>query len=172
MSDQDQNLSTLSPEEQEIKEVKDFFLQAPRLSKWLDLFLDKDNKATYMQATECAFIAYDLDRTKPQDRKYASELGSKNARKCKNYAQTYFEQQGMGRAKVLDLIAALASNPTKPNPLALKMLASIMEVYQERPNILVQNNTTNNTQNNTQVNISDSEANAWRGKWKEFLEKE
>lgn len=162
-------LLEISEEEKELLEIKLRFISYPKLGRWVDLYFDEENNyklSTYMNKALSAIYAYDLDPHNPDDKKYAIELGSKNARKCKDWAQRYYEIKGFTREKVLDLIAAHA---TGGKALALKMLASIMEIYEEKPNIIIQNTQINNTTAILNEQISPEELAARKKEFADFI---
>lgn len=156
----------VSPEEQELLDLWRQYERYPKLSQWLRLYFDKNNElgqATYLDGTKCAFIAYSID---PQNEHYAWEIASKNATKCKVWVQRYLAAKGWTKEKTLDLIL---THSIYGQPGALKILASLQEIYQERPNTVIQQNTqiNNNLTDNSQ--ITPEEETALNREFSEFI---
>lgn len=67
----------------------------PKFDRWQQLYLEKNNKVTFGNATQSALIAYNLD---PQTQyASASQIGYENLRKLENLRSTvhqYLEQNG------------------------------------------------------------------------------
>jgi len=159
---QDTGVVEASEEEKEIVKVKTRFQNAPKFKKWRELYFNKDS-GTFGDATACAYIAYGLDKSKPGDRKYASDLGYRNTKKCESWAQDYLSELGYSPSRQLQILALKASSTN--NARYLQMLMEVSGTYQPSPSTLVQNN------NNTQINIKENEKEDFDAKFKEFLEK-
>lgn len=143
-------LEQISPEEEELLALWQQYERFPKLSQWLKLYFDKKNELgqnTYLDGTKSAIIAYSIQ---PGNEHYAYEIASKNTTKCNIWAQRYLAAKGWTKEKTIDLIL---SHSIDGKPVALKMLASLQEVYQERPNTVIQQNTqiNNNLTDNTQI---------------------
>ncbi len=149
-------LQTISEEEKELEEFRGKFNSHPKLSKWFDLYFDKSNPQTYLKRTEAAIIAYELNPNDPKARKYAWELGAKNARKCKFWIQRYYETVGMTPENVLNLIAHKATEGN--NAKMIMLLAELVGVYEPKPSVAIQNNTqiTNITDQHTAEEIEQA----------------
>lgn len=156
-------------EDKELQEIKNVFNKAPKFSKWRELYFDKDNKLqlkTFVNATLSAIHAYGLDINSPDDRQYASELGYKNTRKCKNWAREYLSSIGTTPEVVLKTLAV--KSLSTDNPRYFQMLMEIMDIYNPKPNTLVQNN----IQTNIDIEVSEAEKKEVKDAFKRFLENE
>ncbi len=155
-----------SEEDREVEEVKTRFLNAPRQARWRELYLDADNEfelKTFKNATLSAIQAYGLDSSDPKQRQYASELGSRNTRKYKNWAQEYLTSIGTTPEKMLEILADKAINTFQPK--YMEIILEIVGLYNRKPSTLVQKN----TQNNTHVNIAEAEKKEFNEAWEKFL---
>lgn len=155
------------PEAKELQEIKDKFLRAPRFTRWRELYFDHDNSFklnTFKNATLSAIIAYNLNPADPSDRKYASDLGYRNTKKCENWAKEYLEATGFTREHFLDILKLKVMR--SDNARLSQMMGEILEVYNPKATTMVQNN----IQNNTQVNVNDADQDDWDEKFKKFID--
>lgn len=166
MSDQ---AVVLSSEDQELQQVREKWYNAPKLSRWFDLYFDASNKETFHQQTRCAEIAYSLDPTNPVDKKTAYELGSQNSRKLKIYAQRLLEDLGWSREKIIELIAAKAVSSN--NSKFVLMLAELGNVYEDKPKNLTQNNIhiDGSSSENTDTEVAATERTEFKKSFKDFI---
>lgn len=167
----DQAVNPFLKEDQELAKIREKWRSTPRLSRWFDLYFDPTNQQTFNKKTEAAIVAYGLDPNSHEDRKYANELGSKNARKCKDFARRYLEQQGWTKEKVLDLIASKAV--TSNNAKYLLVLASLTDTYDEPLKIGQQNNVQINNANvavNNEIQLSAEEEKQLSHDFAEFVD--
>lgn len=154
-------------ENTDIIEIEKQFNESPRFTRWRELYFDKDNLFklnTFKNRTLSAIHAYELDPNDPKQKKYAYKLGSKNARKCKNWAQEYLSELGVTPEKILEVIAAKALNTD--NPRYMQLLAEITGVYNPKAQVVINNN----NQNNTQINISEAEKENFDEQFRKLVE--
>jgi hypothetical protein len=149
----------LSTEEKEIKEIIDRYEKYPKLSKWIQLFLSKDNKETFGNRTESAMRSYNC-----KDRVSAAEIGAQNFRKLKGLASAYAEIKGFGVGKMIDI--GLAKTLQSEDPRWYEIMGSMLDFYYPKAQVQIQNN----TQNNIQVNEADTID--FQSAFKKFLENE
>lgn len=166
MSDQ---AVVLSPEDQELQEIRGKWQRYPKLSRWFDLYFDASNKQTFHSNTESAIIAYNLDPLNSNDRKTAWEIGSQNSRKLKVYAQKILEQLGWTKDKVIELIAAKAVSSN--NSKFVLMLSDLTEVYEDKPKNLTQNNIhiDGSSSENTDTEVAATERTEFKKSFKDFI---
>lgn len=163
----DQLPPDVDEEKNELELIKKAFSDAPRFTRWRELYLDAENAQglnTFKNKQLSAIYAYDLNPNDSRDRQYASELGYKNTRKCQNWAREYYEATGVTQEKVFDILASKATSTN--NAKYLQMLMEIIEIYNPKPSVVVQNNTQNNIQ------VSEAEQKDFSEAFKRFLEQE
>lgn len=148
-------------EEKELTLQLEHFSKYPKLMKWSQLFLDKDNKATYGNRTESAMQAYDC-----KSRVVAANIGSQNYRKLYGLASIFAEDRGVTLESLLEVLSVRAL--THENPEWWKLAAEVFGYRDPKAQSLV----INNTQNNTQVNIDAADKEDFNAKFKKFLEAE
>lgn len=152
----------LTPEEKELQDIFKKTKATPKMARWIQLFLDKNNKVTFGNRTQSALLAYGLNKDDPTDYNSARHIGWENYTKVNNLAAEYLEQQGMNTAKILDLIVAQATS--KNYGKALQILTEITGIYNPKPTTMIQNNTAI-----VQASMSDEQREDWNGKFKAFL---
>lgn len=146
-------------EEQELANALSPFNQSPRLQRWVELFLDKNNKETYGNRTECAMRVYDC-----KNRAVAATIGSQNFKKLNGVASIFADDKGITFEKLMDvaMARALSAQDSSWWTLVMDMLG-----YRDlKPAVVVQNN----TQNNTQYNLNAPEVVDFNKNFKKFLE--
>lgn len=169
MTDENQLQPSLSKEEKEIDEIIKKSDRFPKLTRWTQLFFDKQNKfelKTWGNATQSAIYAYSLDPNDPKQYATASSIGHQNFRKLQFHASIYYEQQGLTTGKILDLLAAKAVDTN--NAVYLKILLEITGIYSPKPSVAIQNNTQINNQQPVQV--SPEEQKRIANEFEEFLD--
>src|SRR3989339_165707 len=132
-------------EKNEIVEILERYARYPKLNKWIQLFLDKSNNATFGNATESAMQSYDC-----KNRLVAGVIGTQNLAKLRGVASMYAEIKGFGLGKMLDI--GIAKTLQTENPTWYSMMMDIFGYYNPKAQIIVQNN----TQNNIQVSEADA----------------
>ncbi len=160
-----QNLpSELSEEEQEIARLREALNKSPKLSKWLELFLDQSNPKTYGNKTESAMQAYDC-----KSRHDAGNIGYQNYKKLGGIASMYLETKGVTAGKLLDVaVAKLYESKNGGGKEWWETIATLTGVKEP-------NNAQILVQNNTQVNNYDlnaPEVKDFNKKFEEFLNAE
>lgn len=151
-----------SEEEQELSELIKPFKRFPKLKKWTELFLDKNNPKTYGNRTESAMQAYNC-----KDRLSASAIGVQNFRKLRGVMAIFADDKGITIDKVIEVTAARAL--TSDSPEWMKLFTSMTGIYDPKAPQLIVNN---NTQNNTQINIASADQVDFNKAFKDFVSSE
>lgn len=151
-----------SPEEKELKQALIPFERFPKLKKWVGLFLDKSNKATYGNRTESAMQAYDC-----KDRVSAGNIGYQNYKKLYGLASILADDSGITVDKLINVAGARAL--THENPKWFEIYTSMTGIYDPKaPSIVVNNN----TQNNIDVTVNEADTINFNETFKKFVQEQ
>lgn len=153
-------LKELTPEEKEYQQGIEAFNRYPKLKKWAELFLDKNNKATYGNRTESAMQAYDC-----KNRVVAGQIGAQNFKKLRGLASAFADQEGF----TFELLYRKAVNEVinSDNP---AWFDRVLELLDYKDNKFVVASQVNNIQNN--YNFNGEQTEDFSAKFKKFLESE
>lgn len=106
MSDPTPDISVVSPVEivpqEDKKEEEIKYIETLKFNAWCELFLDKSNKETFGNATQCALKTYDCKTYSS-----AGVVGHENLKKFKNLRLSLVERDGWGAKKMIDVGLAL-----------------------------------------------------------------
>lgn len=159
MNPQDTAIDEKTPEQKELDQALIPFERYPKLKRWTELFLDKNNKATYGNRTESAMIAYDC-----KDRVSAGSIGYQNYKKLYGLASILAEDNGVTVDKLINVAAARALS--HDNPRWWELYTEMTGLRDPKGAQFVVNN---NTQNNTQINVNEADQVNYNEQFKSFV---
>jgi hypothetical protein len=142
MADEADVTQYIPEEEQEIQDVFKHYARFPKLMKWIQLFLDKENPETWGNRTASALIAYNLDRNNPSQYQSARAIGYQNFTKLHTVAGEVLQQQGWTVEKQLELLTAKAVSSN--NARFTQMLLEITQIYNPKAPAVQVNTQVNN----------------------------
>ena len=148
-------------EETQIAEVKKTYRLTPKFNKWVECFFDKSNKVTYMNRTQSALIAYNLDPKTEYG--IASSMGYQNFRKLQHVATRVADENGWTFEKFMQVgwLKTLSSE----SPEWWDRMGDMLGFRELKPAVLVQQN----TQNNTIVNVAPEEKKSFNEQFRNFI---
>jgi hypothetical protein len=132
----------ISSESTDLPEI-DFspYRLTPKFESWRQLYLDKNNKETFGNATQSALKAYNLD---PNTQYGAARvIGHENLTKLNNLRLTvreYLEENGFTLPVLINHAIQMMVNPKVITPLWWREIMKLAGYIIEKPTVAVQNN--------------------------------
>lgn len=151
----------LPQEEKEIAEVKKNYKLTPKFNKWCELYFSKENKETYLNATQSAIQAYSLDPKEQYG--VARSMGSQNLAKLDNVASQIAESKGYTFDKFVDV--AWVKMLKSESPEWWDRVGDMVGFRSMKPTTVINAP----VQNNTQINVSGEQAKSFNDQFREFV---